>query len=59
MEDRLRDEIERLVGCRVVAFLTPAHQGPDVACGIFLLEPKPNDHDSPVARVDAAASKCS
>ena len=40
MEDRLRDEIERLVGCRVVAFLTPAHQGPDVACGIFLLESK-------------------
>ena len=48
MEDRLREEIERIVGRRVVAFMSAAHQDPDVACEIFLLEPKPEDRDSPV-----------
>ena len=53
MEDRLRDEIERIVGRRVVAFMSAAHQDPDVACEIFLLEPKPDDHDSPVRAENA------
>ena len=53
MEDRLREEIERIVGRRVVAFMSAAHQDPDVACEIFLLEPKPDDHDSPVSAENA------
>jgi uncharacterized protein YbcI len=48
MEDRLRVEIEKIVERKVVAFMSAAHQNPDVSCEIFLLEPRPDDQDSPV-----------
>jgi len=48
MEERMSDEIEKIIERKVVAFMSAAHQNPDVSCEIFLLEPRPDDQDSPV-----------
>jgi uncharacterized protein YbcI len=48
MEDRLRTEVERIVERKVIGFMSAAHQDPDIACEIFLLEPLPDDPDSPL-----------
>lgn len=48
MESRMREEIERLVGRKVVAFMSAAHQDPDLSAEIFVLEPRGEDGDSPV-----------
>jgi len=48
MEERLRLEVEDIIGRRVVAFMSASHQHPDVACDVFLLEPKLGDVDSPL-----------
>ena len=48
MESRMREEIERLVGRKVVAFMRAAHQDPDLSAEIFVLEPRSEDAASPV-----------
>ena len=53
MEERLSDVIEKIIKRKVVAFMSTAHQDPDVSCEIFLLEPKSDDADSPVRAENA------
>ena len=48
MESRMREEIERLIGRKVVAFMSAAHQDPDLSAEIFVLEPRDQDGESPV-----------
>jgi uncharacterized protein YbcI len=48
MEDRMRTVIEKIVERKVVAFMSTAHQAPDLAVEIFVLEPQPEDSESPV-----------
>jgi uncharacterized protein YbcI len=48
MEGRMREQVESIVGRKVVAFMSTAHQSPDLAVEIFILEPQPNDLESPV-----------
>ena len=54
MEQRLKEEMERLVGRRVIAFMSSSHQEPDLAAEIFIFEPREPDHPALVRdqRVD-------
>jgi uncharacterized protein YbcI len=48
MKERLSAAIEKVVERKVVAFMSASHQHPDISCEIFVLEPRPDDEDSPV-----------
>src|ERR671933_2093489 len=48
MKRRLTTAIENIVERKVVGFMSTSHQDPDVSCEIFLLEPLPDDGDSPL-----------
>jgi len=48
MKNRLTAAIEKIVERKVVGFMSAAHQDPDVACEVFLLEPRPDDNNSPL-----------
>ena len=53
-EREMRAEVERLMGRRVVAFLSANHHEPDASVEVFLLEPdreRDDDGPSPVAAV--------
>ena len=41
MQDRFIDEVERLSGRRVLAFISNCHVGPDLEIELFVLEPSP------------------
>ena len=46
MQDRFIDQVERLSGRDVLAFVSNHHVGPDIEIEIFVLKP-PHDHDRP------------
>lgn len=44
MRERMSALVERLTGRRVVAFMSASHQQPDLACELFVFEPREPDH---------------
>jgi uncharacterized protein YbcI len=54
MQDRLRAAIEKIIERRVIGFMSATHQNPDVSCEIFLLEPLPEDVESPLNHLSAS-----
>jgi uncharacterized protein YbcI len=39
MRERFSDEVQRITGRKVVAFMSQVHFAPDLAAEIFVLEP--------------------
>lgn len=56
MERRYKEEVERLSGCRVVAFLSQAHVEPDLTIEMFLMD-RPLPGFGAMEITDAAADQ--
>ncbi len=46
MRDRFAEAVEEATGRRVVAFMSQVHFDPDLACEIFVLEPRVDEAES-------------
>ena len=56
MEERMTAEVERLVGRKVIAFMSAGHQEPDLTAELFVFEPRERDHPALASdqRIDVA-----
>ena len=57
MQQRVSTMIKGLTGRQVAAFMSASHQDPDLTVELFVLEPKVEDSEQPLAAEDQSLER--